>query len=86
MPVRVFEVMVSIFEFSARDWHERVDHALAQIVPMVSSGPGTTKLAVGDAPFTRLHERHYSGRGELLAVSIIDVDNRFFHFEVFRRR
>jgi hypothetical protein len=53
---------------------------------MVRKGPETTKLAVGDEPFTRLHERHYNGRGELLAVSIIDVDNRFFHFEVFRRR
>ena len=80
------EVPASIFEFSAGDWHERVDNALAEIVPMVSKGPATTKLAVGDAPFTRLHERHYSARGELLAVSIIDVDNRFFHFEVFRRR
>jgi GntR family transcriptional regulator len=80
------EVPASIFDFSARDWRERVDHALAEIVPMVRKGPDTTKLAVGDAPFTRLHERHYSARGELLAVSIIDVDNRFFRFEVFRRR
>lgn len=80
------DVPASIFEFSARDWHQRVDHALAEIVPMVRTGPDTTKLEVGDAPFTRLHERHYSARGELLAVSIIDVDNRFFHFEVFRRR
>ena len=80
------DVPASIFEFSARDWHQRVDHALAEIVPMVRTEPDTTKLAVGDAPFTRLHERHYSARGELLAVSIIDVDNRFFHFEVFRRR
>lgn len=80
------DVPASIFEFSARDWRERVDHALAEIVPMVRKGPRTTKLAVGKAPFTRLHERHYSARGELLAVSIIDVDNRFFYFEVFRRR
>ena len=80
------EVPASIFEFSALEWRERVDHAVAEILPMVRKGPETTKLAVGDEPFTRLHERHYNGRGELLAVSIIDVDNRFFHFEVFRRR
>jgi DNA-binding GntR family transcriptional regulator len=80
------DVPASIFEFSAREWHDRVDHAVAEILPMVRTGPETTKLAVGDEPFTRLHERHYNGRGELLAVSIIDVDNSFFHFEVFRRR
>lgn len=80
------DVPASIFEFSARDWHERVDHAVAEILPIVRKTPETTKLAVGDEPFTRLHERHYNARGELLAVSMIDVDNAFFHFEVFRRR
>jgi GntR family transcriptional regulator len=80
------DVPASIFDFSALEWQERVDHAVAEILPMVRKGPETTKLEVGDEPFTRLHERHYNTRGELLAVSIIDVDNRFFHFEVFRRR
>jgi GntR family transcriptional regulator len=79
------EVPASIFEFSASEWKQRVDHAVAEILPMVSSAANTTKLSVGDEPFTRLHERHYDSHGALLAVSIIDVDNRFFHFEVFRR-
>jgi GntR family transcriptional regulator len=78
-------VPASIFEFSASEWMQRVDHAVAEILPMVSSSAETTKLSVKDEPFTRLHERHYDSRGTLLAVSIIDVDNRFFHFEVFRR-
>jgi GntR family transcriptional regulator len=80
------EVPASIFEFSAAAWREPVDHAVAEIVPMVRTTPATTRLPVGDEPFTRLHERHYNGRGELLAVSIVDVDNAFFRFEVFRRR
>jgi GntR family transcriptional regulator len=80
------EVPASIFEFSVQEWHERVDHAVAEILPVVRTSPETTKLEVGDEPFTRLHERHYDSRGQLLAVSIIDVDNAYFHFEVFRRR
>jgi GntR family transcriptional regulator len=81
------DVPASIFEFSGQAWTQRVDHAIADIVPMVKRAKNTTKLPIqrGD-PFIRLHERHYTSRGELLAVSIVDVDNRFFHFEVFRRR
>lgn len=79
------EAPASIFEFSAQHWKQRVDHAVAELIPMVRSTPETTKLSVTDEPFTRLHERHYDGQGELLAASIVDVDNRYFHFEVFRR-
>lgn len=81
------EVPASIFEFSARAWAQNVDHAIAEIVPMVKQKDNTTRLALdrGDS-FIRLHERHYAGRGDLLAVSVVDVDNSFLHFEVFRRR
>lgn len=81
------ELPASIFEFSRLELHERVDHAVAEILPMVKRSGSDTELRVrnGD-PFTRLHERHYGSRGDLLAASIVDVDNRFFHFEVFRRR
>jgi GntR family transcriptional regulator len=80
------EVPASIFEFSSEDWDERVDHAVAEILPMVRRSPETTKLLVADEPFTRLRERHYGRDGQLIAVSHVDVDNRYFHFEVFRRR
>lgn len=81
------EVPASIFDFSARDWHQRVDHAVAEILPMIKRKTTTTALRLRrDEPFTRLHERHYGGRGDLLAASVVDVDNGFFHFEVFRRR
>jgi GntR family transcriptional regulator len=80
------DVPASIFEFSTVHWQERVDHAVAEILPTVRTSSETTELEVGNEPFTRLHERHYDGGGELLAVSIVDVDNRFFQFEVFRRR
>lgn len=80
------DVPASIFDFSAREWNQRVDHAVAEILPMVKESPATTNLTVGRDPFTRLHERHYDAGGQLLAVSTVDVDNRYFNFEVFRRR
>jgi GntR family transcriptional regulator len=81
------EVPASIFEFSTAEWERPVDHAVAEILPMVKPPRGTTNLRLKpDVPFTRLHERHFGSRGELLAASVVDVDNTFFHFEVFRRR
>jgi hypothetical protein len=54
---------------------------------MAKQAKNTTALEIERGePFIRLHERHFTSRGDLLAVSIVDVDNRFFHFEVFRRR
>jgi GntR family transcriptional regulator len=81
------EVPASIFEFSGDAWNQRVDHAIAEIIPMAKRAKNTTALEIERGePFIRLHERHFTSRGDLLAVSIVDVDNRFFHFEVFRRR
>lgn len=81
------EVPASIFEFSSRDWVTAVDHVVAEILPVVKRDKTTTRLpiALGEA-FTRLLEYHYDRRGELLAVSMVDVDTDFIHFEVFRRR
>jgi GntR family transcriptional regulator len=81
------EVPASIFEFSSRDWITPVDHVVAEILPVVKRNKETTPLPVdrGEA-FTRLLEYHYDRRGDLLAVSMVDVDTDFVHFEVFRRR
>ena len=81
------DVPASIFEFSSRDWHTPVDHVVAEILPVVKRDKETTKLPVdrGEA-FNRLLEYHYDRRGDLLAVSMVDVDTDFIHFEVFRRR
>jgi len=76
----------SIFEFSDQEWKRPVDHVVAEMLPMVNEG-GTTKLRVKKGkPFTRVRERHFALGGEVIAVSSVDVDNDFFHFEVFRRR
>jgi GntR family transcriptional regulator len=76
----------SIFEFSDREWSRPVDHVVAEVLPVINEG-GTTKLRVTKGePFTRVHERHFALGGEVIAVSSVDVDNDFFHFEVFRRR
>lgn len=81
------EVEASIFEFSSRACHKAVDHVVAEIIPVVKRSKATTRLPIAKGePFTRLHERHHASDGDLVAASIVDVDNAFFHFEVFRRR
>jgi GntR family transcriptional regulator len=77
----------SLFDFSARHCREPIDHAIVEIEPAVKRDEETTKLAVaiGD-PFARLHERHFALGGRSIAYSVIDVDDKFIRFEVFRRR
>lgn len=79
-------VPASIFEFASSDWAIPVDHAVAEILPVVKRSAETTKvpIAKGDA-ITRLHEYHYDTRGDQLAVSMVDLDTEFIRFEVFRR-
>jgi GntR family transcriptional regulator len=81
------EVPASIFTFSDRDWRRPVDHVVAEIIPVARGSDGSTKLRVRRGrPYTRLLERHFASSGDPLAVSMVDVDNDVFHFEVFRRR
>ncbi len=77
----------SLFDFSARHCREPIDHAIVEIEPAIKRDQQTTKLAVaiGD-PFARLHERHFTVDGRSIAYSVIDVDDKFVRFEVFRRQ
>jgi len=79
-------IPASLFEFSRRYGRRKVDHAVAEISARIKRDATTTllDLPVGEA-FTRLHEVHYAGGGEPVAFSIVDVDNTFVTFEVFRR-
>jgi GntR family transcriptional regulator len=79
-------VSPSIFEFSDDAWRRPVDHVVAEILPVVKDGDNTKLRVKQGKPFTRLHERHFVAGGDPIAVSVVDVDNEFFHFEVFRRR
>lgn len=81
------KLSASLFDFSARHLREPIDHAIVEIEPAVKRTEETTKLAVavGD-PFARLHERHYGQDGRPIAQSVIDVDDKFIRFEVFRRQ
>ena len=76
----------SLFEFSKRYLRNPIDHAVVELAPMVKRDAGTTKLEtdVGE-PFMRLYERHYSRNGEPTAFSVIDADDDYIRFEVFRR-
>lgn len=76
----------SLFEFSKRYTTTPIDHAVAEIVPMVKRDKRMTKLAMTNGgPFIRLHEVHYSRTGEPVAYSLIDVDDAYVRFEIFRR-
>lgn len=77
----------SLFEFSKRYCDTPIDHAVAEIVPMVKRNRNSTKLAVKSGePYIRLHEVHYSHTGEAIGYSLIDVDDEYIRFEIFRRR
>jgi GntR family transcriptional regulator len=77
----------SLFEFSKKYWKTEVDHAIAEILAKTKDGESDTRLDIEEcAAFTRLHETHYSSAGEPIAYSMIDVDNQFVTFEVFRRQ
>jgi GntR family transcriptional regulator len=78
--------VASLFEFTKRYCQAPIDHAVADIVPMVKRDKRTKlELEQGQA-FIRLHEVHYSQPGEPIAYSAIDVDDNYIRFEVFRRR
>jgi GntR family transcriptional regulator len=81
------KLTASLFEFSSRHCRQPIDHAIVEIEPAVKQDEDTTKLmvAVGD-PFARLHERHFALDGRSIAYSVIDVDDKFIRFEVFRRQ
>lgn len=81
------ELPPSLFEFSSAHCREPIDHAVVEVVPVAKRDGGMTKLGVAAGePFARLLERHYSSDGRPIAYSVIDVDDRYIRFEVFRRR
>lgn len=75
----------SLFDFSTRYCKTPIDHAIAQVSVGVV-GRDDTKLTLPETePFLRIFESHYSEDAKLLAHSVIDVDDSFIRFEVFRR-
>ncbi|HET8754367.1 MAG TPA: GntR family transcriptional regulator [Solirubrobacteraceae bacterium] len=76
----------SLFEFSKRYLRRPIDHAVVELAPMVKRDGETTRLEteVGE-PFMRLYERHYPRSGDPTAFSVIDADDDYIRFEVFRR-
>jgi GntR family transcriptional regulator len=76
----------SLFDFIRRHAKAPVDHAVVEAMALVQTAPPTTTLDVKKGqPFMRLHEVHYSKVDVPIAFSIIDADNRFVTFELFRR-
>jgi GntR family transcriptional regulator len=82
----VFEgdVQASLFDFSERHLRAGIHHAVVQIVPMVKVGEATVLAIDEGSPFIRLHETHYSARGDIVAYSVIDIDDRYIRLDVVR--
>lgn len=81
------ELPPSIFEFSSIAWREPIDHVVVEMIPLTKKSAMTTALSIPQGrPFLRLHERLYAKDGDLLAISLVDVDTNFVRIEVFRRR
>jgi len=80
------ELPSSLYTFSQRFFRHPIDHAVSELVPMVSRDPETTALSVPiGEPFIRTHQRSYSEDGELVARSINDLDDGAARYSVFRR-
>lgn len=78
------EVDASVFAFSERAFRAPIHHAVVKLVPEVKHGDNT-KLEIDDGvAFLRLHEVHYSARGEVLAYALISADDNYISLEVVR--
>jgi GntR family transcriptional regulator len=78
------EIDASLFAFSEREWPAPIHHAVVKLVPDVKNGDNA-RLEIDDGtPFLRLHEVHYSARGEALAYSVISADDHYISLEVVR--
>jgi GntR family transcriptional regulator len=74
----------SLFTFSGRCCRSPIHHAVVKLVPMVKRKDDTRLELAQGTPFLRLHETHYSARGERVAYSVIDIDDGFIQLEVVR--
>jgi GntR family transcriptional regulator len=85
-PAEGAEVPASLFQFSKLYCEQQIDHAVVKLVPMVMRDRASSRLDVEEGePFMRLHETHYTTAGSPIAYSLIDVDDRYIRFEIFRR-
>ena len=74
----------SLFTFSEGMMSVPIHHAVVKLVPEAKNG-GNSRLELADGvPFLRMHEIHYSVRGEAIAYSVIDADDAYLSLEVVR--
>ena len=78
--------VTSLVEFTRRYCRDPIAHTLGRLVPMVNTA-GITQLDLASGtPFLRVHERHYSIRGDCVAWSQLDFDDSVLRLKVFRSR
>ncbi len=78
------DIDASLFAYSERAWAAPIHHAVVKLVPEVKKGDNTRLEIEDGVPFLRMHEVHYSARGEALAYSVISADDKYISLEVVR--
>lgn len=74
----------SLFTFSERKMKTPIHHAVVKLVPKAKDGRNSRLEVADGTPFLRMHEVHYSARGEAIAYSVIDADDSYVSLEVVR--
>jgi GntR family transcriptional regulator len=77
-------IEASLFEFSRRRCHRTIVNAIVRLIPMTADAETTELELPAGQPFLRLRETHFDDRGEPVARSTIDLDDRVLRLEVFR--
>ena len=77
----------SIFELFSKSGRRPIDHALVELAPRTASKAVARRLSVKrGAAYLELVESHYAaGINEPVALSFIDVNDRYVRFDVVRR-
>jgi GntR family transcriptional regulator len=85
-PEHAADLPASVLDLAATDFAEPIDHAVAEIVPVVAPGDGHEGLDVAaGAPLLLLRETHYTAGSRPVATSDVVVDPAHLTLSVFRR-
>jgi len=85
-PEHAADLPASVLDLAATHFAEPIDHAVAEIVPVVAPGDGHEGLDVAaGAPLLLLRETHYTSGSRPVATSDVVVDPAHLTLSVFRR-
>ena len=85
-PDRADDLPASVLDLAAAAFAEPIDHAVADVVPVVAPDDGHEGLdVVAGAPLLLLRETHYTAASRPVATSDVVIDPAHLTLSVFRR-